>query len=136
MILDRFINETSLPAVLVRMTACDCLSFQIFVTSSDLRKSLNAIDHSLPKSANEIKEKVVKYANHLRQRVARCLLTSKLKMKILLLLINEHLYKIRDTNAVRAHIDGLTLINNKGVTSLNTSVSLLKSITLENHEIC
>ena len=87
--LDRFINDASLPAVLARMTACDGLSFNIFVTSSDLRKSLNALGHSLPKSANGIKEQVMKYANDLRQRVSKCLLTSKLKNEKFTLTFDE-----------------------------------------------
>ena len=38
--LDLFINDASLSAVMARMTACDGLSYNIFVTSFDLRKSL------------------------------------------------------------------------------------------------
>ena len=59
--LDLFINDASLSAVLARMTACDGLSFNIFVTSFDLRKSLSALGHSLPKSGlvNKVR-KIVK----------------------------------------------------------------------------
>ena len=74
--LDCFLHDSSLAAVLARMTACDGLSFNIFVTSSDLRKSITALCHSLPKSVDGIKEQVMRYANNLRQSVARCLQTS------------------------------------------------------------
>ena len=90
--LDRYFNDASLPAVLARMTACDGLSFNIFVTSSDLRKSLTALGHSLPKSANGIKEQVMKYANNLRQKVARCLLTRKSKNEKFTLTFDEWTY--------------------------------------------
>ena len=41
--LDYYINDASLPAVLARMTACDGLSFNVFTTSLDLRRSLGAL---------------------------------------------------------------------------------------------
>ena len=46
--LDYYMNDGSLPAMLARLTACDGLSFNIFTTSMDLRKSLAALGHSLP----------------------------------------------------------------------------------------
>ena len=49
-------NDASLSAVLARMTACDGLSFNIFTTSPDLRKSLTALGHSLPKSVVGIRD--------------------------------------------------------------------------------
>ena len=76
------------------MTACDGLLFNIFVTSSDLRKSLTALGHSLPNSVNGIKAQVMKYADNLRQRVARCLLTSKSKNEKLTSLQNKRYINI------------------------------------------
>ena len=61
------------------MTAYDGRSFNIFVTSSDLRKSLTTLGISIPKTVNGIKQQVMRYANNLRQRVARSLQTSKSK---------------------------------------------------------
>ena len=52
-------NDASLPAVLARMTACDGLSFKIFTTSVDLRKSLAALGHSLPRSVVGIRDQVL-----------------------------------------------------------------------------
>ena len=52
-------NDASLPAVLARMTACDGLSFNIFTTSMDLRKSLAAVGHSLPRSVVGIRDQVL-----------------------------------------------------------------------------
>ena len=46
----RYINGSSLQGVLARMTACDGLSFTIFTTSLDLRKSLAALGYPVPKS--------------------------------------------------------------------------------------
>ena len=46
--LDYYINDTCLPAVFARMTACDGLSFNVFTTSLDLRRSLGALGHSIP----------------------------------------------------------------------------------------
>ena len=54
--IDHFVKESTLPAVLGRMTACDGLTFNILVTSQDLRKSLKALGHSLPKSVTGIIE--------------------------------------------------------------------------------
>ena len=71
--LDFFMADSSLPAVLARMTACDGFSFKIFITSQDLRKSLTALGHSLPKSATVIRELVMQYGRHLREKVFRSL---------------------------------------------------------------
>jgi len=38
-------SEQSLPTMLSRMTACDALSFHVFVTSKDLRRALVAMQH-------------------------------------------------------------------------------------------
>ena len=49
--LDYYMNETSVPAVLDRVTACVGLSFNIFSTYiNGLEKSLAALGHSLPRS--------------------------------------------------------------------------------------
>ena len=72
-------NETSLPAVLARMTACDGLSFNNFTTSQDLRKSLGALGHSLPKSVVGIRDQVLKYGKQLREDVTRSLHSAKSK---------------------------------------------------------
>ena len=63
-----FMNDASLPAVLARMTACDGLSFKIFITSQDLRKSLTALGHSVPKSITSIRDLVIQYGQQIRQK--------------------------------------------------------------------
>ena len=67
--IDNFINDTTLSAVLARMTAYDGLPFSIFITSLDLRKSLAALGYSVPKSITSIREQVIKYGNHLFERI-------------------------------------------------------------------
>ena len=64
--LDRFISDSSLSAILARLTAYDSPSFNIFVTSSDVRKSLSAIGHSLPNFVNGIKAQDMNCADNLR----------------------------------------------------------------------
>lgn len=64
-------TDSSLSAVLARMTASDGLLFKISITSKDLRKSLTALGHSLPKSATVIRELVMQYGNQLRDKVCR-----------------------------------------------------------------
>ena len=53
------------------MTAYDGLSFNMFLTSSDLRKSLSALGHSLPNSVNGMKAQVMNYPDNLRRRVVK-----------------------------------------------------------------
>ena len=47
--IEKFVDDTTLPAVLARMTAYDGLPFKVFITSIDLRKSLIAQGYSLRK---------------------------------------------------------------------------------------
>ena len=61
--IDHFIQNNTLSAVLARITACDGLSFSIFITSQDLRKSIMALGHTLPKSVSGIRDQVIKYAH-------------------------------------------------------------------------
>ena len=64
--------------MLARMTACDGLSFKIFVTSQDLRKSLTALGHSLPRSiTTSIRELVMQYGQQLRHKFIRNLVNRK-----------------------------------------------------------
>ena len=72
-------NDASLHAVLARMTACDGLSFNMFTTSSHLRKSLTAFGHELPKSVVGIGDQVMKYGKQLRDEVSRNLWNAKSK---------------------------------------------------------
>ena len=67
--IDNFINDTTLSAVLARMTAYDGLPFSIFITSLDLRKSRAAQGYSVPKSITSIREQVIKNGNHLFERI-------------------------------------------------------------------
>ena len=67
--LNCFMEDESLPAVLARMIACDGLSFKIFITSKDLRKSLTALGHSVPRSSTSIKELVMQYGQQLRHKI-------------------------------------------------------------------
>ena len=67
--LDYYMNDASLPAVLARMTACDGLSFNMFTTSMDLRKSIAVLGHSLPRSVVGIRDQVLKYGQQLRQDI-------------------------------------------------------------------
>ena len=77
--LDIYMNDSSLSAVLARMTACDGLSFNIFTTSPDLRKSLTALGHSLPKSVVGIRDQVLRYGSQLREKVSSYLSNIKSK---------------------------------------------------------
>ena len=84
-------NDASLPAVLARMTACDGLSFNIFTTSMDLRKSIAALGYSLPRSVVGIRDQVLKYGQQLRQDITRNLSIIKSKGNISVLpLMNGH----------------------------------------------
>ena len=80
--LDYYINDTSLPAVLARMTAFDGLSFNVFTTSPDLRKSLGALGHSLPKSVVVVSDQVVKYGQQLSEEVNNLYRFPNLKVNI------------------------------------------------------
>ena len=75
--IDLFLNESTLPKVLARMTACDGLPFNIFITSKDLRKSLIALGHSLPRSVTTIREQVFKYGAHVVERIKHDLILKK-----------------------------------------------------------
>lgn len=69
--------NNSLPAVLARMTACDGLSFNVFCTSSDLRKALMALGHTLPTSVNTIKKTVMDHGDLVRAVVSSELAAKK-----------------------------------------------------------
>ena len=112
--LDFFINDASLSAVLARMTACDGLSFNIFVTSFDLRKSLSALGHSLPKSVNGKKAQVMKYGDNLRQRVTRCLQTSKSKNEKFSLTFDEWT-SVQNKRYININIHGKEFFWNLGL---------------------
>ena len=75
--IDNFVNDTTLSAVLARMTVYDGLPFSIFITSPYLRKSLTALGHSVPKSITSIREQVVKYGIHLSERIKHDLFLRK-----------------------------------------------------------
>ena len=77
--LDYYINDTSLPAILARMTACDGLSFNVFTTSLDIRRSISALGHSIPESVSGVRDQVVKYGQQLREEVKRSIHISKSK---------------------------------------------------------
>ena len=82
-------GQYSLPAVLARMTACDGLSFKIFITSQDLRKSLTALGHSVPKSITSIRELVIQYGQQIRQKHIRKLANLKLEGNKFALTLDE-----------------------------------------------
>ena len=64
-------SEQSLPAVLSRMTACDGLSFNVFVTSKDLRRALMAMGFShLPNTHDGIKQHVMQHGQRVRSVVS------------------------------------------------------------------
>ena len=88
-------NDASLPAVLARMTACDGLSFNIFTTSVDLRKSLAALGHSLPRSVVGIRDQVLQYGQQLGQEITRNLSIIKSKGHYFSLM-NGHPCKTKD----------------------------------------
>ena len=77
--LDYYINDTSLPAILARMIACDGLLFRVFTSSLDLRRSLAALGHSVPKFVVVVRDQVVKYEQQLREEVIRSIHISKTK---------------------------------------------------------
>ena len=87
--LDYYMSDTSLQAVLARMTACDGLSFNIFTTSSDLRKSLTVLGYELPKSVVGIRDQVIKYGKQLRDEVTRNLRNAKSKGEYFSLTLDE-----------------------------------------------
>lgn len=62
-------HDKSLPAVFSRMTALDGLPFSVFVTSAELRTSLEARGFVVPKSATTIRNMVVQYADRIRETV-------------------------------------------------------------------
>ena len=76
--IEQFVNDTTLPAVLARMTAYDGLPFKVFITSIDLRKYLTALGYSLPKSLITIREHVIKYGTYVFERIKHDLLLRKL----------------------------------------------------------
>ncbi|KAI6650007.1 hypothetical protein LOD99_6222 [Oopsacas minuta] len=77
--LDYYINDTSLPAILARMTACDGPSFNVFTTSLDIRRSISALGHSIPKSVSGVRDQIVKYGQQLREEVKRSIHIPKSK---------------------------------------------------------
>ena len=87
--LDYYINDTSLPAILARMTACDGLSFNVFTTSLDIRRSISALGHSIPKSVSGVRDQVVKYGQQLREEVKRSIHISKSKGAYFSLTLDE-----------------------------------------------
>ena len=87
--LDYYINDASLSAVLARMTACDGLSFNVFTTSPDLRRSLGALGHSLHKCVVVVSDQVVKYGQQLREEVKRSIHISKSKGEYFSLTFDE-----------------------------------------------
>ena len=67
-------SEQSLPAVLSRMTACDGLSFRVFVSSKDLRKALMAMGFSqLPNTHEGIKQLVMQHGQRIRSVVSQAM---------------------------------------------------------------
>jgi hypothetical protein len=71
---DKYVNdadESSVGAILARMTSCDGLPFSVFTTSDDLRKALGALGFAnLPRSSNTIKKKLVMdHSNRVQQTV-------------------------------------------------------------------
>ena len=62
-------TDSSLPAVLARMTTCDDFSLKIFITSQDLCKSLTALGHSISESATVIRALMMQYGRHLHEEV-------------------------------------------------------------------
>ena len=87
--IDHFIQNNTLSAVLARMTACDGLSFSIFITSQDLRKSIMALGHTLPKSASGIRDQVIKYGSHVIEKIKRDLVLKKSKGEKFSLTLDE-----------------------------------------------
>ena len=84
------INDTILVYQLItRMTACDGLSFIVFTTSLDLRRSLGALGHSLPKSVSGVRDQVVKYRQQLREDVKRSIHISKSEGEYFSLTLDE-----------------------------------------------
>ena len=75
--IDQFVNDTTLSAVLARMTAYHGLPFSVFITSIDLRKSLTALGYTLPKSLTTIREHVIKYVTYVIERIKHDLLLRK-----------------------------------------------------------
>lgn len=64
-------NDNSLAVILARMTALDGLPFRVFITSKDLRRSIEALKLSdkLPQSANTIQKIVMDYSKYVRESV-------------------------------------------------------------------
>ena len=65
-------KKTTLDETLARMTALNGLTFNIFITSKDLRQLLITSGFkNLPKSANSIKKIVVNYSLNIRQLISK-----------------------------------------------------------------
>ncbi|KAI6658311.1 hypothetical protein LOD99_15580 [Oopsacas minuta] len=114
--LDYYMNYASLPAVLARMTACDGLSFNIFTTTMDLRKSLAALGHSLPRSVVGIRDQVLEYGQQLRQDTTRNLSIIKSKeacSKIISLKLKEFRIEF-ETDVISITTDGCSMMKKLG----------------------
>ena len=112
--LDYYMNDASLPAVLARMTACDGLSFNIFTTSMDLRKSLAALGHSLPRSVVGIRDQVLKYGQQLRQDITRNLSIIKSKGQYFSLTLDEWT-SLQNKRYLNINIHGIGFFWNLGL---------------------
>ncbi|KAI6649931.1 hypothetical protein LOD99_6295 [Oopsacas minuta] len=106
--------DASLPAVLARMTACDGLSFNIFTTSMDWRKSLAALGHSLPRSVVGIRDQVPNYGQQLRQDITRNLSIIKSKGQYFSLTLDEWT-SLQNKRYLNINIHGIGFFWNLGL---------------------
>ena len=115
-------NDASLPAVLARMTACDGLSFNIFTTSMDLRKSLAALGHSLPRSVVGIRDQVPKYGQQLRKKITRNLSIIKSKGQYFSPTLDEWT-SLQNKRYLNINIHGIGFLWNLGLVRIKGRLS-------------
>lgn len=111
--IEKFVDDTTLPAVLARMTAYDGLPFKVFITSIDLRKSLIAQGYSLPKSLTTIRKHVIKYGTYVVERIKHDLLRKSKSEKFSLTL--DEWTSLRNKRYININIHGVGYFWNLGL---------------------
>ena len=115
--IEHFLNDTTLSAVLARMTAYDGLPFKIFITSMDLRNSLTALGYSLPKSVTTIREHVVKYGRSVFERIKHDLRLRKSKGEKFSLTLDEWT-SLKNKRYLNINIHGIGYFWNLGLSRI------------------
>ena len=120
--IDHLVQDNTLSAILARMTACAGLSFSVFITSNDLRKSIMALGHTLPKSVNGIRDQVIKYGSHVIEKIKRDLIFKKAKGGKFSLTLDEWT-SLRNKRYLNINIHGIGYFWNLGLVRIHGSFS-------------